>query len=136
MKSLVTLLKIAQRRLDELAVEATRIQQEADSMRVEAATLAAREQTEIEQASADPMMIAMLPAYRQRMKLQRAGVDARIAEREATLELVRQRLSVAYQEKSKFEQLIEQEKLRDAAERATAEQAMLDEVAITRAQSA
>jgi flagellar export protein FliJ len=53
----------------------------------------------------------------------------------AQLEEVRARLQEAYVEKSKFEQLIEQERLRAEADKAAREQAMLDEVAINRAGS-
>jgi hypothetical protein len=42
-------------------------------------------------------------------------------------------LSAAYVEKSKFEQLIEQGRIRETEARAALEQAQLDEVAINRA---
>ncbi len=134
MSSLLTLVKIARRRLDEIGVEVARIQQDIDGLRMQSASLAAREQTETAQAAGDPLMLGALASYRMRVRMQRNEIDTQIAEREQTLSLVRERLAAAYQEKSKFEQLIEQERLRVAAERATAEQAMLDEVAITRAQ--
>lgn len=136
MKSLFTLLKLAQRRLDELGVEAARIQQDVDGLRMDAAALDAREETEAAYAAGDPAALAQLALYRQRVRAHRAEIIARIGEREHTLALVRERLATAYQEKSKFEQLIEQEKLRVAIERAKAEQNMLDEVAITRARPA
>lgn len=135
MSSLHTLLKIAQRRLDELGVEAARIQQEADGLRMDAATLAAREQVEIETAAQNLAFMPMLPAYRARVQAQGAALRARAAEREATLGLIRERMATAYQEKSKFEQLIEQARIREQITRAAAEQAMLDEVAITRAEA-
>ena len=53
--------------------------------------------------------------------------------KEAQLAEIRERLSAAYIEKSKFEQLIEQTRVREDAERLAREQAMLDEVATNRA---
>ena len=75
----------------------------------------------------------MLPAYRLRVKWQIDEIRAQAAAKEAMLEDVRKRLSDAYIEKSKFEQLIEQGRIRETSERAAIEQAQLDEVAINRA---
>jgi len=133
MKSLDTLLKVAQRRMDELGVEAIRIGQHVEQLRMQEASILAREESEIALAASDPTLGAMLPAYRARIKLQAGEVRAEMAEKEALLIEVRGRLNAAYQEKSKFEQLIEQEAIRRSTERATRDQAMLDEVAINRA---
>jgi flagellar export protein FliJ len=97
------------------------------------ASILAREESEIALAAGDPALGAMLPAYRARIKLQAGEVRTEMAEKEALLIEVRGRLNAAYQEKSKFEQLIEQEAIRRSTERATRDQAMLDEVAINRA---
>jgi flagellar export protein FliJ len=133
MKSLTTLLKVAQRRLDELGVEAQRIQQHVDELGMQLSGMLGREEVEVENARHDVMFASMLPAYRARVKVQADAIRVRIAETEATLALVRERLSLAYQEKSKFEQLIEQDRIREALERAAVEQKSLDEVAINRA---
>jgi len=53
--------------------------------------------------------------------------------KEKALEAIRQKLSDSYIEKSKFEQLLDQAQIRAATDRATREQAQLDEVAINRA---
>ena len=132
MKSLGTLLKVAQRRMDELGVEATRIGQFIEQLRLQEATMLAKEENEIQLAARDPTFASMLPAYRARVKVQANAVRAQVAEKETILASVRDRLNAAYQEKSKFEQLIEQEALRRAAERAAKDQATLDEVAINR----
>jgi flagellar export protein FliJ len=132
MKSLETLLKVAQRRMDEYGVEATRIGQVIEQLRMQEATILAKEETEIQLAAREPSFAQMLPAYRARVKVQVNAVRAQIAEKEAILAEVRQRLNAAYQEKSKFEQLIEQDALRRTAERAARDQAALDEVAINR----
>lgn len=132
MKSLHTLLKVAQRRMDELGVEAVRIGQFIEQLRMQEASILAREENEIRLAAADPSLAPMMPAYRARIRLQTGEIRKQMAEKESVLAEVRERLNAAYREKSKFEQLIEQEALRKAAERATRDQAALDEVAINR----
>jgi hypothetical protein len=133
MKSLHTLLKVAQRRMDELGVEALRIGQHIEQLRMQEATILAREETEVALAENDPALAPMLPAYRARVRVQAGEVRKQIGEKETQLAGVRTLLNEAYQEKSKFEQLIEQEAVRRATERAMKDQAVLDEVAINRA---
>jgi len=60
-------------------------------------------------------------------------VQQQVKAHEGVLSGIRDGLQEAYVEKSKFEQLIEQETKRVSAARAAQEQAMLDEVAINRA---
>jgi flagellar export protein FliJ len=133
MKSLQTLLKVAQRRMDELGIQATRLGQHIDQLRMQEATILAREETEMTLAESDPRLASMLPAYRARVKVQTSEVRRQIGENEAQLAEVRVLLNQAYQEKAKFEHLLAQEAIRVAEERAAKEQAMLDEVAINRA---
>lgn len=135
MKSLQTLLKVAQRRMDELGVEAAKIQVQVDELHQSQAAIIAREQQEIAAAQRDSMFASMLPAYRMRVKQQIAEVQSQVASMDNVLAGIRERLQEAYIEKSKFEQLIEQETKRISAERMSIEQAMLDEVAINRAGS-
>ncbi|MBI1360316.1 MAG: flagellar export protein FliJ [Alphaproteobacteria bacterium] len=132
MKSLETLLKVAKRRLDDLGIEAAKLSIELDNLRAETAVLAAREQSEVELASTDLQLLAMMPAYRQRMAQQIGAAQQCVVEKEAQLEAVRERLTAAYQEKSKFEELLERERLRAEMARSAAEQAALDEAAINR----
>jgi flagellar export protein FliJ len=133
MKSLATLLKVAQRRLDELGAEAGRIGAEIAALQEREAAIRAREQAELAAATRDPTFAAMLPAYRVRVQRQVDELRAEMSARTRALEAVREQLSEAYIEKSKFEQLLDQAEIRAATERATREQAQLDEVAITRA---
>ncbi|HVY87837.1 MAG TPA: flagellar FliJ family protein [Hyphomonadaceae bacterium] len=133
MKSLETLLKVAQRRMDELGLEVTRLRQEIDVMLASENAILAREANEVALASQDITMAGLLPAYRARVKRQVAEIRAKMSERETVLAEARDKLTAAYQEKAKFEQLLEQERLRQASELAAKEQAMLDEVAINRA---
>ena len=133
MKSLETLLKIAQRKMDELGIEAARVGTEIAELQMKQATLAAREESEVQLATNDMSLAAMLPAYRLKVKWQTDQLRSQANAHEATLAEIRQRLNAAYQEKAKFEQLIEQEALRRAADRAQKDQAQLDEVAINRA---
>jgi hypothetical protein len=136
MKSLHTLLKVAQRRMDELGLEAVRLGQHVDQLRMQEASILAREETEIALAENDPQLAPMLPAYRARVKVQAQEVRRQISEKETQLVEVRVLLNQAYQEKAKFEHLIAQEAIRLATERAAKEQAMLDEVAVNRAGAA
>jgi len=133
MKSLATLLKVAQRRLDELGAEAGRIGTEIAALQERETSIRAREQAELANAARDPTFAAMLPAYRVRVQMQVDELQAQRSEKARALEAVREKLSEAYIEKSKFEQLLDQAEIRAATERATREQAQLDEVAINRA---
>lgn len=133
MKSLGTLLKVAQRRLDELGVEAAKIGAEVAELQDRENSVRAREQAELVNAARDSTFASMLPAYRMRVKAQIADLKGQMSAKEKTLEEIRQRLSDAYIEKSKFEQLLDQAEIRAATDRATREQAQLDEVAINRA---
>ena len=133
MKSLDTLLKIAQRRMDELGVEATRIQVEIGELEQKVTSIREREANEVALASKDMTLAQMLPAYRLRMKWQADQIRAKVSESQTLLADIRERLNEAYREKAKFEQLIEQENVRRTTERAAREQAQLDEVAINRA---
>jgi flagellar export protein FliJ len=119
--------------MDELGVEAVRLAQHIDQLRMQEASVLAREETELALAANDPSFASLIPAYRARVKLQTGQIQTERAETEGGLAEVRNLLNAAYQEKSKFEQLIEQEAIRAAAERATKDQAALDEVAVNRA---
>jgi flagellar export protein FliJ len=131
-KSLETLLKLAQRRLDDLGREMAGLGQHLDGLRMEEATLIGREQAETAAALNDVSLMAMMPAYRRRVQQQVALVRTRIGEAEALMAETRARLTAAYQEKSKFEELIERERIREALEESAREQASLDEAAINR----
>ncbi len=133
MKSLHTLLKVAQRRMDELGIEAAKVQQQKDELRAKQDAITAREKQEIAAAAGNSMFASMLPAYMLRVKWQLDEVQQQVTSLDGVLTGIREKLQEAYVEKSKFEQLIEQEDNRAAAERSAREQAMLDEVAINRA---
>ena len=70
MKSLHTLLKVAQRRMDELGVEAAKIQVQIDELRAKQGGILEREKQEISAAAGNTMFASMLPAYRMRVKQQ------------------------------------------------------------------
>ncbi len=133
LKSLETLLKVAKRKLDELGVEAVRIGQFADQLKMQEASVLAREEAEVQAASGDMVLAPLLPAYRMRVKRQLKDIRTQALEAESSLALVRERLNAAYQEKSKFEHLIEQERIKAAMVRAAIEQAQMDEIATNRA---
>jgi flagellar export protein FliJ len=132
MKSLETLLKVAQRRLDDFGREIAKLGQHLDGLRMEEAKLIGREQAEVAAALNDITLMAMMPAYRRRIAQQVALVRARVDQAEALMADTRARLTAAYQEKSKFEELLERERIREAFTRAALEQSALDEAAINR----
>ena len=132
MKSLETLLKVAQRRLDDVGREIARLGQHLDGLRMEEANLIGREQAEIAAALHDITLMAMMPAYRQRVAQQLALLQARVGQAEALMADTRIRLTEAFQEKSKFEELLQRERVRAALALSTLEQAALDEAAINR----
>lgn len=136
MKSLHTLLKVAQRRMDELGVEAAKIQQDIDAIKGKQQAILDREKQEMALAAGNSMFASMLPAYRLRVKWQIDQAQQEVHAKDEMLAEVRTRLQEAYVEKSKFEQLIEQERARADTERAAREQAVLDELAVTRAGAA
>ena len=136
MKSLHTLLKVAQRRMDELGVEAAKIQQDIDAIKGKQQAILDREKQEMALAAGNSMFASMLPAYRLRVKWQIDQAQQEVHAKDEMLAEVRTRLQEAYVEKSKFEQLIEQERVRADTERAAREQAVLDELAVNRAGAA
>lgn len=130
MKALGTLLKLAQRRLDDLGAEVAREQVRIDGMRAEEAVITARLQGEIAMAVGDVSLMHLLPAFRARMAIATSEIRGRIEEADAGLTLLRERLTVAYQEKSKFSQLLEREEERERKDREMRAQAQLDEAAL------
>jgi hypothetical protein len=132
MKSLETLLKVAQRRLDNVGREMARLNQHLDGLRVEEAKLIGREQAEIAAAMHDIALMVLMPAYRRRVAQQVALVRARTDQAEALMADTRARLTAAYQEKSKFEELLKRERIHEAQTRSALEQSALDEAAINR----
>jgi flagellar export protein FliJ len=132
MKSLETLLKVAQRRLDDLGREIAKLGQHIDGLRMQEATLVGREQAEAAAAVEDVTLMAMMPAYRRRIAQQVEELRGRVGEAELLMTETRARLAAAYQEKAKFEELIERERAREALEESAREQASLDEAAINR----
>jgi predicted O-linked N-acetylglucosamine transferase (SPINDLY family) len=100
MKSLGTLLKVAQRKLDELGIEAAKIGVEVAELQSRENAIRAREQAELANAARDPMFAAMLPAYRTRVRAQIADLKVHMSAKEKALEAIRQKLSEAYIEKA------------------------------------
>ncbi len=134
MNSLPTLIKLAQRNIDTIAVEIAEAQARIDQLRLAKET--AKAKADAEQAMAGETlainMLGSMPAYMHRLKWQQEKFDADIAEIEATIAHVRERLIAAYREKSKLENLETQYAEKAKREAITKEQALLDEVALTR----
>lgn len=134
MKSLPTLIKLAQRNIDAIAVEISREQARIEELRMQKETSKAK--TSAEQAMAVEglalNMLGSMPAYLAKQKWQQSQIDIQIAEIESSIEAVRERLIAAYREKSKLENLETQYNVKAKRELALAEQAQLDEAALTR----
>ncbi|MBU6318062.1 MAG: flagellar FliJ family protein [Alphaproteobacteria bacterium] len=132
MRTLETLLKLAQRRLDDVGVQAGEAARRLDALAVKRSDLLNRERAEVEAGTSDPAAFHLVSAYRQRVKLALAALDVEIAEAQATSLRIREQLTIAYQEKSRFEQLVEQAVEREAVRLEALDQAALDEAAINR----
>ncbi len=132
MRTYATLLKMAQGRMDALGLEAARMAERIDQLRINVVTLAAREESELQLAAHDPSLAPFMPAYQARIKREVAEAHNAIGEAEATLEILRAQLTEAWREKSKFEQLIERAELVEQAAETALENAQLDEAAINR----
>ncbi len=132
MKSLPTLIKLAQRAIDDLAVEIASGQSQIDGLRTAKASFAAKAQAEQAMANEDIQMLAALPAFLYRAQGEQERLSQEIEQAEAALKHVREKLRAAYREKAKLEKLDEAFLRRRRAEEAAAEQAMLDEAALTR----
>jgi flagellar export protein FliJ len=132
LRTLETLLKIAQRRLDDLGVQAAECARRLADLLARRDALLAKQRQEVEAGAADPATFHLVSAYRQRVKLAIRAIEGEIDECEATRLVVRERLTAAYQEKSRFEQLLEEAGRREIARLQALDQAALDEAAINR----
>ena len=130
MSALDTLLKLAQRQLDEVSREAAVAHAAIQDLRSDMDAARARAQRADQAAQADIDLMIGAGDFRGRMSREQEEILERIDAEEALLETIRERLAVAYQEKSKLEQLIEREKRVAAQAAAAAEQKQLDEAAI------
>ncbi len=131
MSALETLVKLAQSRLDATSREAAEATAEVVRLRASIDQNVERERKEEILAASDLALMLGAGSYRARMDIERDALREQIEEQEEVLAEIRKRLAMAYREKSKFEQLIEQQRVRENAELADLEQKQLDEVAIT-----
>ncbi len=118
MKSLETLLKIAQRKMDELGIEAARVGTEiADLQMKQARAFTPARKNEVQLGlRRDMQLAAMLPAYRLKVKWQSDQIRAQVNAHESTLVEDPPAPQRRLPGKAKFEQLLEQEALRRAAD--------------------
>ncbi len=134
MKSLPTLIKLAQRNIDMIAVEIAKSQAHIEELRMQKASAQAK--MDVEQAMAedelDLNMLGSMPAYIARQKWENERIEAKIAEIEQSIAHVRERLILAYQEKSKLENLEAKYDFKAKQDLNTREQSQLDEAALTR----
>ena len=134
MKSMPTLKKLSQRRIDEIAIEVAAAQSELDNLRTERAMMEARRQAEMEMSANMDTLLAVgaIAPFLERNKAQTKSMDDKIAEAEAKVERIRERLMEAYREKARLDTLERVHLERQRAERKARDQAALDEAALTR----
>ena len=134
MKSLPTLIRLAQRRIDDVAVEINRLQAALGEQRQRRETATAKLEMEAGALGdgSDIQARSMFLAYTDKNKALVEDIERETAEIEAAIEGVRERLMEAYREKARLETLEKAHRTRALKERSRKEQAILDEVALLR----
>ncbi len=132
MKALPTLIKVAQRKIDDTGREIAQAQMAVDGLKTARALASGRAATEMGEAQADIRFLNAIPAYLNRHKAECARLDQDIEQAEQLIAQIRERLMAAYQEKRRLESLETLYADRARVEAATREQAALDEAALNR----
>ena len=132
MKSLPTLIKVAQRRIDDVARLIAEKQSAMDGLQTARALAEARMTSETSISSSDINLMSALPAYMVRYKADLVRIDEDIAKIEKEMDRLREQMIEAYGEKSRMESLAKTQAERARKEATAREQAALDEAAITR----
>lgn len=128
MDTIGTLSKLAQGRLDDVSREAGIATER--MARLNRELLALDERHHQDDADTDISLLVSAGDFRGRRRAARAAMEETIAEAREVLDEIRERLSLAYREKSKFEQLTAREAARRAQAEAEREQKQMDEAAI------
>ena len=130
MGTLDTLLKVAQSRLDEVSREASVV---AERMAVLNQQLLVLDQRRDDPGTtSDVALLVAAGDFRGRLRSEREALQRVIEEQREVLNEIRGRLTMAFREKSKFEQLLAQEQVRAAQAEAVREQKLMDEAALRR----
>lgn len=129
MDTFETLLKVAQSRLDEVSREAGIAAEHMASLNARLVSLGESHQR-ASSGGEDVSILIAAGAYRLRHREEREELEAEIEAQREVLSGIRARLTLAFQEKSKFEQLIAQDHARRARAAAAQEQKQLDEAAL------
>ncbi len=128
MDTIGTLLKLAQSRLDDVSRKAAVVAERLATLN--------RELIELDQGhrasdgDGDISVLIVAGDFRGRRRAEREALQGRIAEQREILDQIRGQLTVAFREKSKFEQLAAREAARAALAEAEREQKQMDEAAI------
>ena len=134
MKTLETLRKLAQTQIDDIARVLATLETERRDFLAQLAEMDASREGEAFAAVSDPLMTAYFAAFSTRLKGEKAALSEQMAAVEAQIEETRGLLSAAYQEKSRYQQLVDMRLRAEAEEAARQEQNALDEFA-TQSQS-
>ena len=132
MKSLPTLIKVAQRRIDDIARVISERQSVLDGLQTARALAEARMLSETAASASDLNLASALPAYTARYKAELSRIDQDVSNIEAEIDRLRERMIEAYGEKSRFDALSKTYEERARKEALDKEQAALDEAAIMR----
>ncbi|MBI1339053.1 hypothetical protein GC169_02415 [bacterium] len=130
--TLQTLLKIAESRADDLGREAALLQSRRDALAARAAAAAERGSHELQATAGDLDLVSAVSAFRTRLRLEARRLAREIEQADAALADVRGKLSAAFQEQSRFEELIRRLDAEATKARAKRDQALLDEAAVIR----
>ncbi len=130
MDTLETLLKVAQSRLDDVSREAGAAAERMASLNE---ALVAMEQSQAHaraHSDVDVSLLVVAGDYLGRRRAEKERLEDEIAAQRDVVDEIRARLTMAYREKSKFEQLLAREQAREAQAEAAREQKQMDEAAL------
>lgn len=128
MGTLDTLLKVAQSRLDEVSREASVVAERMADLNRQ--LLALDQRRDDPALTADVSLMIAAGDFRGQRRLKREALQRAVAEQREVLDEIRARLTMAFREKSKFEQLLAQENVRAAQVEGAREQKLMDEAAL------
>ena len=128
MDTLETLLKVAQSHLDEVSREAGIAAERMGQLNRELLSMDDRQQAA--RTDFDVSLMVAAGDFRGRLRSEREQLKQAIEEERKSLDEIRARLTLAFREKSKFEQLLARQEERAKQAEAAREQKALDEAAI------
>lgn len=130
-RGMQTLIRLHRWQLDELRRRLMPLEEERQSLLETGRTLLERLEAERLVVAAGQGETADLQAFKQRVMVQHAEIDQRVASLEETIERLREKMASAFQDVKKFEITEEQRQAAERKERQRREQNSLDEIGLT-----